>query len=266
MKETVLSYLEPDCAWRHRLHWFETIDSTNTRAKAMAAAGAPEGTVLLAAQQTGGRGRMGRSFCSPAGMGVYFSVILRPNCPAGQLMHLTCAAAVTVCRAIKKTAGIQAGVKWVNDLVWDKRKLGGILTELSLDPTTGLVDHAVVGVGLNCLQAAGDFPPELQGLAVSLQTAAGKPVSPARLAAELIRAFYRLPPVLLCQQAQLMDDYRQRCVTLGQPVQLIDTGPLRTGTAVDVTADGGLVVVLSDGSTQTVQSGEVSVRGMYGYV
>ena len=91
MKHEILSYLPPDHPWANRIHYFDTTDSTNTQAKKMAAAGAPHGTVLIAGHQTGGRGRMGRSFHSPAGLGIYLSVILRPNCDPQDLMHLTCA-------------------------------------------------------------------------------------------------------------------------------------------------------------------------------
>ena len=264
MTEQILSQLAGTCPWANSLHWFDTIDSTSTRAKAMAADGAPHGTVLLAGHQTGGRGRTGRSFSSPAGMGVYLSVILRPNCSPAQLMHLTCAVGVAMCEAIKQTCGLEPGIKWVNDLIYDKRKLGGILTELSLSGKTGLVDYAVVGIGINCRQKAEDFPEELRHLAISLETAAQAQVDPAAVAAAMIRQLYEMDKKLLTHKAQFMEQYRQRCVTLGQIVQV--TGQEIRGQAVALTEEGALVIRTEEGSLVQVNSGEVSIRGMKGYL
>ena len=126
MKEKILSHLPPAHPWGQTLYYRDTIPSTNTEAKAMAAAGAPHGTVILADSQTAGRGRLGRSFCSPADSGIYMSVILRPACPPAALMHLTCAAGVAVCNAVETAVGIRPGIKWINDLVLRGKKLGGI--------------------------------------------------------------------------------------------------------------------------------------------
>ena len=157
MIASILNRLPEDFPWKHSIQYFPTIDSTNTRAKLLAAQGAPHGTVLIAGHQSGGRGRMGRSFHSPEGMGIYLSVILRPDCPATDLMHLTCAAGVAMCDAVEAAAGFRPGIKWTNDLIWGKRKLGGILTELSLK-SDGTADYAVVGIGINCCQQPEDFP------------------------------------------------------------------------------------------------------------
>ena len=147
MKETILKNLSAECPWRDTLYWYEAIDSTNTQAKRMAKEGAPHGTVLVAGYQAGGRGRMGRTFQSPAGEGMYLSVILRPGCTPDRLMHLTCAAGVAACEAVEAVCGIRPQVKWINDLVLGDRKLGGILAEMSLDQ--GVVDYAVIGIGIN---------------------------------------------------------------------------------------------------------------------
>ena len=126
------------------IHRFDTIDSTNNRAKDMAQQGAPHGTVLIARHQTGGRGRLGRSFHSPPGSGIYLSMILRPSCRPDKLMHLTCAAAVAMCDAIQAATGFRPGIKWTNDLVHNRMKPGGILTELSF-ASTGCLDYVIVG-------------------------------------------------------------------------------------------------------------------------
>lgn len=266
MKEQILSQLAPDYPWGELLHTYGKVDSTNTLAKSMAAAGAPHGTAIIATHQTGGRGRMGRQFFSPEDAGVYLSLILRPQCAAAELMHLTCAAAVAACQAAKKAAGVELGIKWINDLIWNKRKIAGILTELSLEPGTGKVSYAVIGIGINCLQLEGDFPPELRESAGSLAMAAGKKVSPAAVAAEILNEFYRMYQVLLTEKAALMELYRSRCVTVGQPVRILRGEEISFADAVGVDGDGALLVRSSDGSISAISSGEASIRGTDGYL
>lgn len=263
MKQSILSHLSGDFPWQ--VHWFPTIDSTNDRAKAMAAQGAPHGTVLLAGHQTQGRGRMGRTFSSPEGMGIYLSVILRPGCHAEGLMHLTCAAGVAMCDAVQAVTGYRPGIKWINDLVTQGKKLGGILTELSVDPATGLVRYAIIGIGINCKQAQRDFPDDIRDMAISLETATGKPVDTAALAAAMIRSLQEMDTRLLTQQAAILSRYKGDCITLGKEIVLLRGDEKRYGTAVDIEPDGALRVSYPDGTTEAVSSGEVSVRGMYGY-
>lgn len=266
MQESIISHLPAGFPWEDRIAYFETIDSTNTRAKALAAEGAPHGTVLIAGQQTAGRGRLGRTFQSPGGMGVYLSVILRPNCLPEQLMHLTCAAAVAMCDAVEEAAGFRPGIKWTNDLVVGGKKLGGILTELSVASQTGFVQYAIVGIGINCCQKATDFAPDLQDMAISLSAAAGVSIDRGAVAAAMIRALHRMDSSLLTQKATAMQAYRADCITLGREVVLLRGEEKRYGKALSVDENGGLVVAFRDGEVQTVTSGEVSVRGMYGYI
>jgi len=264
MKERILSNLTAECPWRDTLYWYDTIDSTNNRAKQLAKEGAPHGTVLIAGHQTGGRGRMGRVFQSPAGMGVYLSVILRPDCEPTKLMHLTCAAGVAMMQAVEHASGLQPRMKWINDLVLDGRKLGGILTELSVDK--GLVEYAIIGIGINCLQQQSDFHPEIAGLATSLSMAAEHPTAPEKLAAAMVEALWRMDKVLLSEKARLMAEYKDNCITLGKDVQVIRSDGVHPGKAVDLGDDGDLWVEFPDGRQELVSSGEVSVRGMYGYL
>lgn len=264
--EKIRTFLPRNHPWFNSILYFDTIDSTNTHAKTLAAAGAPHGTVLIADTQTGGRGRMGRSFHSPAGTGIYLSVILRPNCPPAELMHLTCAAGCAMCDAVEKTAGSRPGIKWINDLVWKTRKLGGILAELSVDPKTGLISYAVVGIGINCGQNTRDFPPEIQDIATSLSIITGNTVDRSQLAAAMIEALFTMNESLLTKKESIMAQYRTDCVTLGKEVCVHRFEEVRHGTAVDVDTDGGLVVQFADGHRENVSAGEVSIRGMYGYV
>ena len=264
MKEKILSHLNAECPWRDTLHWYSDLDSTNTRAKLMARDGAPHGTVLIAGSQSGGRGRMGRVFQSPAGAGVYLSVILRPNCPPEQLMHLTCAAGVAMEKAVEKASGICPRVKWINDLVVDGKKLGGILTEMSVEK--GIVEYAVVGIGINCLQSKENFHPEIADLATSLSLAAGRKILPEILATAMIEELFFMYEQLFTAKSALMAEYKRNCITLGKDIQVLRADSIRPGKAIDLDEDGGLIVEYSDGTKETVASGEVSVRGMYGYV
>lgn len=263
MKDEIISLLPENHPWRGNIHWFDTIESTNTRAKEMAAQGLPHGTVLLADRQTGGRGRMGRSFHSPGGVGVYMSVILRLQSPPEQLMHLTCAAAVAACDALERAACIYPGIKWTNDLVWNGRKLAGILTELVLLPREVC---AVIGIGVNCRQNQEDFPEDLRGIAMSLSAVTGRDISRSAVAAALIEAFSAMDGSLLTKKEEILAKYRNNCVTLGQDISLLRGSEVRHGHAMDVDGDGGLLVRFPDGSLETVCSGEVSIRGMYGYI
>ncbi len=266
MKHDILVSFQTECPWRDTLYWYDEIDSTNTEAKRLAKDGAPHGTVLIAGHQTAGRGRLGRQFSSPGGMGVYLSVILRPDCPALDLMHLTCAAAVAACEAVEAACGFTPRIKWTNDLVCGSKKLGGILTELSVDSATGFVDYAIVGIGINCRQKTEDFPPELHDMAISVSEITGNSCSPAKVAAALTEALYRMSNCLLSQKSALMDTYRHLCMTLGKEILMVRDEEKRYATALDLDENGGLIIRHSDGAVETVSSGEVSVRGMYGYL
>lgn len=249
--------LPPDHPWADRIQIYDSLPSTNTFAKELAARGAPHGTAVLARAQTGGRGRMGRSFSSPEGQGMYLSVILRPGCQADALLHLTCAAAVAAVEAVERTAGIAPDIKWINDLILHGKKLGGILTELTVGGA-GHVESAVVGIGINCLQQA--FPPELQNIATSLRIAAGRCVPPDDLASAMLDSLYSISQRLFTDKAAIMASYRKRCITLGQDIRLFRGEEIRCGKALDLTEDGSLLVRFADGHTESVSSGEVSVR------
>ena len=265
MKELIIRELRESCPWQDSLLWFPSIDSTNTRARELARQGAPHGTVLIADHQTGGRGRRGRSFHSPAGSGIYMSVILRPRCAPKQVMHLTCAAAVAMCDAVEAAAGFRPGIKWTNDLVCGRRKIAGVLTELGFD-NRGNVDFAVIGIGINCCQQEGDFPEDIQDIAGSLASVSGQQIDRIKVAAAMVDALYRMDATLLTEKAHILNRYRWDCITLGQEISLVRGDEVRHGTALDIDDDGALIVRFPDGSTEAVNSGEVSVRGMYGYV
>lgn len=265
MKNAILPRLSPEYPWKDRFFYFDQLGSTNDLLKTMAKEGAPHGTVLLANRQTGGHGRMGRSFHSPGGVGIYMSILLRPECAPTELLHLTCASAVAMCDAVEQAAGFRPGIKWTNDLVHQRRKLGGILTELGLTPK-GMVDYAIIGIGINCCHQSADFPPELRDIAGSLSMVTGKRIDRAAVAAAMLESLHQMSKYLLTGKAQMLTRYRADCITVGQDISLVRGDEVRHGHAVDVDDAGALLVRFPDGSMEAVNSGEVSVRGMYGYV
>lgn len=265
LKEEKIAAFMGDHPWADRLTVFDTVESTNDLAKQLAFAGAPEGTAVIAEAQTRGRGRMGRSFCSPAGQGIYLSVILRPGVKPTELMHLTAAAAEAMAEAVEAQTGLSCGVKWVNDLICGGKKLAGILTELSVKPD-GLTDYIVIGVGVNCCQSSEDFPPEIAELATSVAAQTGSIPDRNALCASMLEAFSRLSETLLSEKAAWMARYRSRCVTLGKPVQVLHPSGTREAFALDIDENGALEVKYPDGTRAFVSSGEVSVRGLYGYI
>ena len=237
-KETILSYLK-DHPWAEALTVLPEVGSTNTYLKELARKGAPHGTVVIARCQTAGRGRLGRKFESPQG-GLYLSVLLRQSPD----FRLTPMAAEAVRRAVLQTSGLQAKIKWINDLVVGGKKLCGILTELSNDA-------AIVGIGINC----SGTPHEI---ATSLE-AEGRPCDISALAAAVIEQLSQMSP-------DWLEDYKAHCLTIGQDVQLIQNDSVRYAHVEDMDEDGALLVTLSDGAKERIFSGEVSVRGLYGYL
>ena len=265
MRQEILNRLSPDYPWKDRIHYFPTLGSTNDLLKTLARQKAPHGTAVIAGHQTGGHGRLGRSFHSPEGMGIYLSILLRPDCSPLDLMHLTCAAAVAMCEAVEAATGFRPGIKWTNDLVYGKKKLGGILTELGLTPQ-GMVDYAIIGIGINCRQQETDFPADLRDMAASLNMVTGTDTASAVLAAAMLESLARMDARLLTKKAAILDTYRKDCVTVGQEISVVRSDAIRHGEAISVDGDGALVVAYSDGTLETVNSGEASIRGMYGYI
>lgn len=265
MKEQITAYLPEDFPWAEHIHYFDTIDSTNDEARRLAKSGAPHGTVLIAGHQTGGHGRRGRSFHSPAGSGIYMSVLLRPACAPTELMHLTCATAVAMCDAVENAVGFRPGIKWTNDLVWEKRKIGGILTELAFT-NHGTVDYAIIGIGINCSQKESDFPDDIRSIAASLAMCSRNKIDTNAVAAAMIQALLVMDRNLISGKARILAQYRKDCITLGQEILLLRGDEKRYGIARDIDPDGGLVVEFQSGTLEVVSSGEVSVRGMYGYL
>lgn len=249
--------------WQTQMIVLPSVDSTNNYAKNLAAVGAAEGTCVMAEVQTTGRGRRGRGFVSVPG-GLYFSCILRPKAQPQQLMHLTALTAVAVCDAIERACGLCAQIKWPNDPVLRGKKVCGILTELSVVAELNETEYAVIGVGINCNQPS--FPPELSEIATSLCKEGGRPIDRNALAAALVRALCEMSRTMFSEKDAWLSRFKDRCITVGRDVVLKRPDGNVFAKAVGIGEDAALVVRHLDGTQEEVTSGEVSVRGMYGYV
>ena len=265
MEREILSRLGPVARVGKQVSYLASCPSTNDLLKAMAEEGAAEGTVLLAGEQTRGKGRLGRSFTSAAGKGVYLSALLRPDLPPESLLPLTGFAAEAVARAVRRATGAQVRIKWVNDLILNGKKLCGILTESAFSAGGGL-RYVVVGVGLNVNHRPEDFPPELRLLAGSLHTELGRTFLLPALAAAMIEELDALYAALLAgETGPYLSAYRQHCLTLGRDVLLLKNGVATPAHALDVDEALGLCVRYPDGRPALIRSGEASVRGLFGY-
>lgn len=238
--------------------------STNSDLKARAVAGAPEGEILIARTQTAGRGRLGRSFYSPGATGIYCSILLRPRLTAQDALYLTTAAAVAIAQAVFEVCHKDLGIKWVNDLFWEGRKVCGILTEGAPTSDGATLAYAVVGFGLNLCAPKDGFPPELAEIATALY--GENEVCPdgvaQRLCARIIERFFALYDAL--PDVSFLDEYRRRSTVLGKEVRCERGEESFVATVVDIDECANLRLRLADGSERTVGSGEISLRPTQG--
>ena len=246
-----------------RLEVYEEVDSTNNVSKRLAEDGAEEGTLTVAEVQTAGRGRRDRPWSSPGGSGIWMSLLLRPEIEPARASMLTLVMAMAICRAVKKTADLDCGIKWPNDVVAGGKKLCGILTEMSLDPDR--INYIVIGCGINVLDDS--FPDHIREVATSIYAETGKRPDRAGLIAACMAEFERLYQIFLDTEdlSALQDVYNRNLVNCGREVRVLDPKNPWRGTARGIDARGNLLVETPDG-IRTVSSGEVSVRGIYGYV
>jgi BirA family biotin operon repressor/biotin-[acetyl-CoA-carboxylase] ligase len=237
----------------------KTVDSTNTAVKARAVRGAPEGTVVAAEEQTGGKGRRGRSFYSPAGTGVYFSILLRPNVKAFDATLITTAAAVAAAVSIEAVTGVKAEIKWVNDVFCHGKKVCGILTEGAFDMESGGLEYAVLGIGVNIKKPEGGYPPEIAGVAGAVyKNGEPEPETRGRLIAEILKRFWAYYRNLTGKG--FLPEYKARSLVIGRDVDVISGDLPRKAKALDIDDGCRLVVRYEDGSTEALSSGEVSIR------
>ena len=237
---------------------FESIDSTNTYLKKLCnTETVADKTAVLAESQSGGRGRLGRSFVSPKGNGIYLSVAFAADYTADVALRITAAAAVAVCRVLDAYAKEKAQIKWVNDVYLGGRKVCGILTEAVTDTQCGGIKNIIVGIGLNmCGYDA--FPEELKPIVTTLEQHSENVPSPEELAAALINSLCALAQNL--PDSDWMAEYRERSFVIGKAVRVLQNGQERNATVSDIDADGGLCVVYEDGENAVLRSAEISIR------
>lgn len=240
-----------------RISLHESLPSTNSLAREIAESGESGDCVFVALEQTQGRGREDRRFHSPSGGGIYMSLLLHPRLTPADTLCLTTAAATAVAVAIERTVGASAGIKWVNDVFVDRRKVCGILTEASLSIESGSVRYAVVGIGINATPPKGGFPPELDGIAGAV-SAGGEPDLRARLASEVINLFMEYYAAL--PERSFFDEYRRRLFFLGERVTVSRGDELYGATALEIDRDFRLILRRDSGETESLSSGEIRIR------
>lgn len=233
------------------------VTSTNTLAKERAVQGAREGTVIIAYEQTEGRGRMGRSFYSPGLSGIYFSVILRPKLNLEDSLMITTATAVAVAKAIEAIALVPAEIKWVNDIFVNEKKVCGILTEASINFENGGLEYAVIGIGINI--STYSFPDEIKKTAGSifLDKPTDAPVS-SLLVAEVLNNLSECMDTLT--DKKYLDEYIKRSFLIGRQINVIKGNKILAAKALGIDDKARLIVEYEDGSNEVLSSGEVSVR------
>ncbi len=229
----------------------DEVDSTNNEAKRMLSDGYEGTGLVVARRQTAGRGRLGRSFYSPAGTGIYMTLIRRPREGMRQVTRVTAAAALAVCRAIESLTDLRPGIKWVNDVYLDGKKICGILSEAVTDVESGSVQSVIVGIGVNITTA--DFPEEIAGRVTSL----GVELSPSVLIAAICDSLLDLWEDL--SDPAIMEGYRARSVVIGKEIDFYAGDVKRSGVAVDIDENGGLIVNC-DRERVVLQTGEITVR------
>ena len=242
----------------YQITFAPSVSSTNTVLRALAEQGAPEGTLVISDEQTGGRGRMGRAFYSPAGSGIYLSLLLRPvNAEPRQTVTLTAAAAVALCQAIETVSEHSPQIKWVNDIFLNGRKISGILSEAAFGLESGLPEYVVVGVGINAYTPEGGFPPELAEIAGALWE---RPVPGGknRLAAEFVNHFWKL--YTAGDPAAFLEDYRRRSLVVGKDITVIAGSTETPAHALGIDENCRLLVRYESGETAALSYGEVRVK------
>lgn len=244
--------VKTDVIGRGNIYHYESISSTNDKAYELAEKGEAEGAVVIAEEQTHGKGRMGRKWVSPASGGVYMSVILRPKTGLADLSAITLAAGMAVVKAVRKTSGAEAGLKWPNDVFIGGKKICGILTEIKAQPD--MVDFLVLGIGINV-----DTPPgELPEGAASLNTESARKVSRMELVRVVLEETEKIYFTFREEGfGALREECRSFSLLMGKRVSVKETGRSLEGTAEDIDEKGALIVRTDDGSLTRVLSGDV---------
>lgn len=249
-----------DTRWLGReLHCFAQLDSTNTTARQLAAAGAAHGTVVIADAQRAGRGRLGRSWASPAGKNLYLSAVLRCDLPAERLSQSSLLAGVAACEAVREWCA--AEIKWPNDVLSGGRKVAGILAEMDGGGAQRVI---ILGIGVNLNATLDDFPEALRGTAGSLRLSSGAAVERARFTARLLNNLeVRYEQWHRDGFAPIAAAWRALTPLIGRDIRVQEPGAIVQGTVLDIDADGALRLRLASGAEHRVVAGDVTVIGGY---
>ncbi|WP_058486500.1 biotin--[acetyl-CoA-carboxylase] ligase [Defluviitalea phaphyphila] len=262
-KEEVSYNLKTKYLGKDIYHYYQ-IDSTNKEAKKMAVNGAKEGTIIISEEQTLGKGRLGRGWISPPRLGIWMSIILRPLVSPLDASKITILGGLSVCKAIEKVTGLDVKIKWPNDIVINKKKVCGILTEMSAEMEK--IDYIILGIGVNVNNE--NFPEDLKDKASSLKIEGNKKYNRKEIVQEIIMQFEKYYEIFIRDKNlnKFLEEYKDYCLTLNKDVKINSNKESFVGKAIDISEEGELIVQKEDGEIITVFSGEVSVRGLYGYI
>ncbi len=251
-----------------KVFFFSETGSTNTDAKRFAEMGEPHGTTVVADMQTAGKGRRGRGWQSPAGTSAYFTILLRPDFAPDKASMITLVMALSVAQATEKLTNLDVKIKWPNDIVVNKKKICGILTEMSTTPEMNEIQYVVVGVGVNANNTPEHFSEEVRKMATSLKMETGKQISRAVLIEQILTYFEQNYEVFrkTLDMSGLQAAYQEHLINIGAQVRVLDPAGEYTGISKGIDSFGELIVEKDDGESVRVYAGEVSVRGLYGYV
>jgi len=251
--QSVYSGLSPELREKLSVSVIPVVGSTNTELKALAEKGGDDGTVLIALEQTAGRGRLGRSFYSPKDTGLYMSILLRPDFSASEALNITACAAVAAAKAIDLAAGVETCIKWVNDIYLNGKKVCGILTEASMDFESGGLNYAVLGIGVNLNTR--DFPDELQNIAASVSD--GNADLRPLISAEFLNVFFGYYSRL--SECGFLSEYRSRSMLTGKEIAFARGNEIFNGTVKGIDDEMRLVVILENREETAFSSGEVQL-------
>lgn len=262
-KEELSSVIDTEWAGQ-TIYYFDQIDSTNIRAKQLGEEGAPHGTLIVAGQQNAGRGRRGRTWESPPGVSIYMSIVLRPEMAPVKAPMLTLVMALSAADSLKECAGLDIQIKWPNDIVLNGKKLAGILTEMSTE--MDYINHVVIGMGINVNTEW--LPEELEEKATSLRLETGRIIRRSQIIASIMKAFEKNYQLFMETQGlrQMQEKYNSLLINREKEVRILGVKEEYAAYALGINEKGELLVRRDNGEVEAILAGEVSVRGVYGYV
>ncbi|MBA4699665.1 MAG: biotin--[acetyl-CoA-carboxylase] ligase [Ruminococcus sp.] len=262
-KEELSSMIDTEWAGQ-TIYYFDQIDSTNIRAKQLGEEGVPHGTLIVAGQQNAGRGRRGRTWESPPGVSIYMSIVLRPEMAPVKAPMLTLVMALSAADSLKECTGLDVQIKWPNDIVLNGKKLAGILTEMSTEME--YINHVVIGVGINV--NTGQLPEELEEKATSLRLETGRIIRRSEIIASIMKEFEGNYQLFIETQGlrQMQEKYNSLLINREKEVRILGVKEEYAAYALGINEKGELLVRRDNGEIEAILAGEVSVRGVYGYI